>query len=415
MHTLESGISSEKAKSVAWEESEVMNSKDEECGSKIDDNLPVMPVPAKDIRQEIEEKHEKHPKCKEDQTATEKFEHISTDSLSVDRTFNATSMTFNATKKGEETIDQEDREEEGDKLVQACDVTHEDKLQENIHDEQNGINILKQETNSASLSAEQNHDLKKNKEIAILKDDESPKRNLYDTSLTITMDNSMELALEEEGGPESKLDVDELKTSDTMIPTAAHEKMTGSKIEKDNECLKRNSAISTIIKAFEEDSFEIVGGIEIQNANSEFQDEETVLALQGNQQTSKSSLSSCVEDKTLGEALETQSRGERFLVESSPTVGVDEKQTKERANVHVEEEGTNEEKDEKEEEYEHKSEKSGHDAAVVVEVKTADLKLAHKKSHTVLSGVGSKVKDSIVKVKKAITARKWNCMISIVH
>lgn len=55
----------QKCKSVAWEESEVMNSKDEECISKIDDNLPILPIPAKAIRQEIEEKHKKHPKCEE--------------------------------------------------------------------------------------------------------------------------------------------------------------------------------------------------------------------------------------------------------------------------------------------------------------------------------------------------------------
>lgn len=277
-------------------------------------------------------------------------------------------------------------QEEGDKPVQACDVKHEDMLQENIHDEQTDINILKQETNSASLSAEQvkddtsisegkvdviniegcfnlvqerSHDLKKNTEIAILNDDESPKSNLYETSLTITVGkdvidevsnmlgkestiivsgNCMEQALEEEGSPESKLDVDELKTSHAMIPIAAHEKITGSEIEKDNESLKRNTGILTVIKAFEEDSFEIVGGMEsqevpqdvaeihkdsyatfqektlsifepVQNANSEFQDEETVLNLQGDQQTGKSSLSSHVEDKALGEALDNQSGG----------------------------------------------------------------------------------------------------------
>lgn len=59
----------------------------------------------------------------EDQTAIEKFEHISTDSVSVDRTFNATSMTFNATEKSEETIDQEDRErlEEAPKPIEKFD------------------------------------------------------------------------------------------------------------------------------------------------------------------------------------------------------------------------------------------------------------------------------------------------------
>ncbi|GAV70231.1 hypothetical protein CFOL_v3_13729 [Cephalotus follicularis] len=49
---------------------------------------------------------------------------------------------------------------------------------------------------------------------------------------------------------------------------------------------------------------------------------------------------------------------------------------------------------------------SGPDAPVMVESsKEIDVKVAHKKSHNILSGVGSKVKHSISKVKKAITGK----------
>jgi hypothetical protein len=47
-----------------------------------------------------------------------------------------------------------------------------------------------------------------------------------------------------------------------------------------------------------------------------------------------------------------------------------------------------------------------YDAPVMVEAsKDIDVKVAHKKSHGILSGVGSKVKHSISKVKKALTGK----------
>ncbi|XP_017699404.2 uncharacterized protein LOC103711560 isoform X1 [Phoenix dactylifera] len=561
--------------------------------------------------------------------AIEKFEHISTNSVFVDRTCNKNSMTTDANEKGEEAIDQEDREkleeasnsvsnekvdewddslvafiedkdnsqnapikqatevtssaeekemiwqmegethekvrdfrnseneenqqtdqddlpvsrilmdqilqEEGDKLAEACDAKREDKLQENIHDQQNDVNISKQERNSVSLSVEQvkddtsisegkeeallkiegssnlvqqSHDLKKDTENAILKDDESPDRNLHDTSLTMTVGedvkdelshllakeltnivsyNNMEPVLAEEGSPESKANLDELKKQDNIIPIPAPEMMTESTIQKDDESLKKNSDVATVIEAFEEDTLKKESGNEspeisqgiaendkasyatseektpsaaepVGNAKGEIQVEETVSNIQGDQ-TGKSFQSSSVEDNTLGEASETQSggikvengkknqdgnaesrmkdekknlleelevadshkvqqsesiveptnetvqAGERFLAERSPTVSADEKQAKEIADAHMKEEKTDEEKYEKEEEDENKTEESGHDAAVVVEAKDADVKPAHKKSHNILSGVGSKVKHSIAKVKKAITGK----------
>ncbi|CAK9176157.1 unnamed protein product [Ilex paraguariensis] len=69
----------------------------------------------------------------------------------------------------------------------------------------------------------------------------------------------------------------------------------------------------------------------------------------------------------------------------------------------VQEPKTDEEKDEEDE---HKRTDSGSDAPVMVEAsRDLDVKVAHKKSHNILSGVGSKVKHSIAKVKKAITGK----------
>ncbi|XP_057491381.1 uncharacterized protein LOC130777121 [Actinidia eriantha] len=62
--------------------------------------------------------------------------------------------------------------------------------------------------------------------------------------------------------------------------------------------------------------------------------------------------------------------------------------------------------DEEEEGDEHKKEDSGSDAPVLVEAsRDMDVKVPHKKSHHILSGVGSKVKHSIAKVKKVITGK----------
>ncbi|XP_039157988.1 microtubule-associated protein futsch isoform X3 [Eucalyptus grandis] len=64
-----------------------------------------------------------------------------------------------------------------------------------------------------------------------------------------------------------------------------------------------------------------------------------------------------------------------------------------------------EERDEHEED-EHERTEQGHDAPVMVEAsKDIDVKVPHKKSHNILSGVSSKVKHSISKVKKAITGK----------
>ncbi|XP_052195545.1 uncharacterized protein LOC127803391 [Diospyros lotus] len=65
-----------------------------------------------------------------------------------------------------------------------------------------------------------------------------------------------------------------------------------------------------------------------------------------------------------------------------------------------------EENDEQEEIYEPKTEESGTYAPVIVETsRDSDVKTPHKKSHKILSGVGSRVKHSIAKVKKAIIGK----------
>ncbi|KAJ6949484.1 titin [Populus alba x Populus x berolinensis] len=68
---------------------------------------------------------------------------------------------------------------------------------------------------------------------------------------------------------------------------------------------------------------------------------------------------------------------------------------------------SDEEKEEEEEGEEHKKTDSGSDAPVMVEASRdiVDVKVASKKHYNILSGVGSKVKSSISKVKKAITGK----------
>ncbi|CAL9080462.1 unnamed protein product [Musa textilis] len=89
--------------------------------------------------------------------------------------------------------------------------------------------------------------------------------------------------------------------------------------------------------------------------------------------------------------------------EMSPKVLMDERQTNKRTDTHLDDDKTDEENDEKEEEDDHKIMESSHDSTIPVEARDAVLKPAHKKSHNILSGVGSKVKRSIAKVKKVIT------------
>lgn len=72
---------------------------------------------------------------------------------------------------------------------------------------------------------------------------------------------------------------------------------------------------------------------------------------------------------------------------------------------HTEEEPKTEE-DENDGDHEHKDDKTSPDSIVMVEAKdTVSIIKTHKKPHGILSGVGSKVKHSISKVKKVLTGK----------
>ncbi|KAF6137030.1 hypothetical protein GIB67_030794 [Kingdonia uniflora] len=94
--------------------------------------------------------------------------------------------------------------------------------------------------------------------------------------------------------------------------------------------------------------------------------------------------------------------------ESNSQVGNEEVENKEKTCFQVEEEKTDKVKKEGgDEEEEHlKIDSSSFDAPVIVEAsRDIDVTPVHKKSHNILSGVGSKVKHSIAKMKKAITGK----------
>ncbi|XP_022883980.1 titin isoform X2 [Olea europaea var. sylvestris] len=71
----------------------------------------------------------------------------------------------------------------------------------------------------------------------------------------------------------------------------------------------------------------------------------------------------------------------------------------------TEEANHEEEKHGHEESNEQKKSDLGSEAPVMLDTGAVDAKVAHKKSHNILSGVGSKMKHSIAKVKKAITGK----------
>ncbi|KAK2634189.1 hypothetical protein Ddye_028981 [Dipteronia dyeriana] len=101
---------------------------------------------------------------------------------------------------------------------------------------------------------------------------------------------------------------------------------------------------------------------------------------------------------------ETSQVAKHVNKERELTASPEELQTKEAKNIQIKGAKTGEEKDEKEEGEEHKKTDLSSEALVVVDVlRDMDVKFAHKKSHGILSCVGSKVKHSISKVKKAIT------------
>ncbi|KAK9925353.1 hypothetical protein M0R45_033679 [Rubus argutus] len=113
----------------------------------------------------------------------------------------------------------------------------------------------------------------------------------------------------------------------------------------------------------------------------------------------------------ISERLMNESTKERMKVithlteEKEPTVSKELQADKEEQEEHenVEEAKTDEEK----EDTEHKRTYQGYDEPVIVEAST-DTEVKVKKSHNILSGMGSKVKHSISKVKKAIIGKSSN-------
>ncbi|KAM5581724.1 hypothetical protein ABKV19_010789 [Rosa sericea] len=113
---------------------------------------------------------------------------------------------------------------------------------------------------------------------------------------------------------------------------------------------------------------------------------------------------------SLSERLMDESTKERMKVvthlteEKEPTVGKELQ-----ANEAEEEEHENVEEAKTDEDTEHKRAYQGYDEPVIVEAsRDTEVKVTPKKSHNILSGMGSKVKHSISKVKKAIIGKSSN-------
>nr|CAD1822892.1 unnamed protein product [Ananas comosus var. bracteatus] len=122
-----------------------------------------------------------------------------------------------------------------------------------------------------------------------------------------------------------------------------------------------------------------------------------------------------VSDSQKVQKLDTEMESAKKIVEPDEkcsevvnlTTSTEEKQSEKVISATSEEERTDDddEKDGRQGEDEHKAEDPGNNAAVIVEARDVELKPTHKKSHNILSGVGSKVKHSLAKVKKAITGK----------
>lgn len=127
----------------------------------------------------------------------------------------------------------------------------------------------------------------------------------------------------------------------------------------------------------------------------------------GERKTEKSALmdsaTASLTDPLQSSRIETTKVAEQVGEGGEPKGRTEEIQTKEPEAIHVEDAKM----DEEQEGDEHKRIDSSSDAPVTIEAKrdAVDVKVAHKKSHNILSGVGSKVKHSISKVKKAITGK----------
>ncbi|KAK4417804.1 hypothetical protein Salat_2193100 [Sesamum alatum] len=102
---------------------------------------------------------------------------------------------------------------------------------------------------------------------------------------------------------------------------------------------------------------------------------------------------------------ETSKMADHSAIDKEPTRHKDDLQAEKTDEAEHEDTKTDEEKDDEEESSEQKRADVCSEAPVMVDARDADAKVAHKKSHNILSGVGSKMKHSIAKVKKAITGK----------
>ncbi|KAL1536490.1 microtubule-associated protein futsch-like isoform X1 [Salvia divinorum] len=128
------------------------------------------------------------------------------------------------------------------------------------------------------------------------------------------------------------------------------------------------------------------------------------------QQMERKTESEETDKPSLSDLLHVSTRGTTEMEDHSPTEKEPTRHTENMPAQNIDEADhenmkTDEEKDDEEESHEQKKSDLGSEAPVMVDIGDADIKVAHKKSHNILSGVGSKVKHSIAKVKKAIIGK----------
>ncbi|KAF8390483.1 hypothetical protein HHK36_025009 [Tetracentron sinense] len=194
-------------------------------------------------------------------------------------------------------------------------------------------------------------------------------------------------------------EVDPIESAETKISTG----------NKDIPSMPQDPIVKTLQKAEVEDDLEPGKASEIESEVSEVEHGgekkiDEILDETKPMDSGKVSLSHLLQRSTK----ETSQMAGHLTGDRKPTVNKEEMRTEEAETVQVDEAKTDEEEkdEEAEEEHEHKKEDSGSDAPVMVEAsRDVDVRPMHKKSHNILSGVGSKVKHSIAKVKKAITGK----------
>lgn len=120
------------------------------------------------------------------------------------------------------------------------------------------------------------------------------------------------------------------------------------------------------------------------------------------------STSAQISERLMNESTKERMKVITHLTEEKESTDSKELQADKEAEDEEEHENVEEAKtDEEKEDTEHKRTYQGYDEPVIVEAST-DTEVKVKKSHGILSGMGSKVKHSISKVKKAIIGKSSN-------